>query len=283
MIHTKIGTIQTLHVVRKIDTGYVLEHDVLLHHNETDKELEPDQEVTVFLYQDKKGQTIATTQLPAIQMDTYGWAEVTEVIPNLGVFVNIGTTKEILVSKDDLPLFENVWPQKEDKLYATLGKDQKGRLLAIPATEGVFMREREYAPFELLHQPVTGRVYHTSREGSAIFTEEQYRGFVHHSERIEEPRLGELVKGRVIEVKDDGTINVSLRPFKTHSIGPDAEVILKHLEENGGEIPLSDQSDPEDIRGTFNISKAAFKRALGKLMKEGKVEQRNGKTYLTKQ
>lgn len=278
-----IGTIQTMTALRKIDSGYVLQKDeleALLHHNETDRELEADEKIDVFLYTDKKGNLTATTQLPTVVMDEFDWAEVVEVLPNLGAFVNIGTTKEMLVSKDDLPLFETVWPAAGDKLYVTLGKDQKGRLLAIPASEGIFAREIELAPDELLNQKVTGIVYRTDKEGAAMITEDNYRGFIHHLERKEEPRLGELVEGRVIEVKDDGTLNVSLRPLKQHSMGEDADTILKRLEENGGVIPFGDKSDPEDIRGTFHISKAAFKRALGKLMKEGKIEQRDGSTYL---
>ncbi|UOQ87542.1 S1-like domain-containing RNA-binding protein [Gracilibacillus salinarum] len=276
----QIGTNQTLEVLRKIDTGYVLEGDILLHHNETDKELEAEQSVEVFVYQDKKGQTVATTQLPAIQIDTYGWAEVVEVLPHLGVFVNIGTTKEILVSKDDLPLFIDVWPIVGDELYVSLGKDRKGRLLALPATEGIFERMFESAPDDLLNDTVSGRIYRTDREGAVCITEEGYRGFIHHTERKGEPRLGEQVEGRVIEVKHDGTLNVSLRPLKQHSMGEDADEILTLLEENNGVMPFSDKSDPEEIRETFNISKAAFKRALGKLMKERKIEQRDGKTYL---
>ncbi|MFC4557625.1 S1 RNA-binding domain-containing protein [Virgibacillus kekensis] len=275
------GTIQKLSVIRKIDTGYVLEGDVLLHHNETDTELEVEQEVEVFLYTDKKGQTVATTAIPSVKMDEYDWAEVVEVVPSLGVFVDIGISKGILVSSDDLPLYQNVWPEIGDMLFVTLGKDRKGRLLAIPATEGVVRREWEHASEDMLNKPISGRVYHTSKEGTAIISEEGYRGFIHRSERMEEPRLGQWIEnGRIIDVKDDGTVNVSLRPLKQHSMGEDAESVLLHLEQNEGMIPFSDKSDPEDIRGTFNISKAAFKRALGKLMKEGKVEQRDGKTYL---
>ena len=238
------------------------------------------QVVDVFLYNDKKGNIAATTTIPSVQMDTYDWAEVVEVIPKLGAFVNIGIAKEMLVSVDDLPLFEDVWPKPGDKLFVTLGQDQKGRLLALPATEGAIAREVELAPDELLNQPISGTVYHTSREGSAILTEDDYRGFIHHTERKVEPRLGEFVHGRVIEVKEDGTLNVSLRPLKQDSMGEDAEAILEHLAAHEGIIPFDDKSDPEDIRGTFHISKAAFKRALGKLMKEGKIEQRDGNTYL---
>ncbi|MCM3397376.1 S1-like domain-containing RNA-binding protein [Oceanobacillus profundus] len=283
-MHTlPIGKVQTMTVSRKIDTGYVLEKDgqeALLHHNEANHTYDEGREIDVFLYNDKKGNIAATATLPSVQMDVYDWAEVVEVIPKLGAFVNIGIAKEMLVSVDDLPLFEAVWPNPGDKLFITLGKDQNGRLLAIPATEGVIAREIELAPEELYNQPISGTVYHTSKEGSAIITEDDYRGFIHHTERKEEPRLGEFVHGRVIDVKEDGTLNVSLRPLKQDSIGEDATSILAHLEENNGVIPFNDKSDPEDIRGTFRISKAAFKRALGRLLKEGKVEQRDGMTYL---
>ncbi|MFB4471966.1 S1 RNA-binding domain-containing protein [Oceanobacillus caeni] len=285
MNRLKLGTVQTMTVLRKIDTGYVLEKDgeqALLHVNETDQEHEEGQDIDVFLYMDKKGNITATTSFPKVQMDEYGWVEVVESIPRLGVFVDIGVTKDFLVSSDDLPLYTKVWPKPGDKLFVTLGVDKKGKLLAIPATEGILYREFETAKEDLLNKQVSGRVYHTSKEGSAIITEEYYRGFIHHTERKSEPRLGELVTGRVIEVKGDGTLNVSLRPFKKHGMIEDAETILQHLEENGGMIPFGDKSDPEDIRGTFQISKAAFKRALGKLMKEGKVEQRDGKSYLIK-
>lgn len=278
-----LGTIQKMKVLRKIETGYVLEQqesEALLHHNETDRELEENEEVEVFLYNDKKGNTAATTKLPTVLAGKYDWAEVVNVIPKLGAFVHIGIAKEMLVSNDDLPKFQSIWPKSGDKLYVTLGLDYKNRLIAIPAAGSVIAEMYKEAPEGLLNKPIEGRVYFSSKEGTEIFTEEGYRGFIHHTERKSEPRLGEKVSGRVIDVKEDGTINVSLIPVKKESIPLDAQDILNHLEAHGGVIPFSDKSDPEDIRGTFNISKAAFKRALGRLMKDGKVEQKDGKTYL---
>src|SRR5699024_5231278 len=111
-------------------------------------------------------------------------------------------------------------------------------------------------------------------------SEDMYRAFLHHTERDREPRLGQFVTGRIIEVKEDGTVNISLKPLKQDRIDDDAEVILTYLKENDGVIPFTDKSDPNDIRKTFNFSKSAFKRALGRLMKNEKVEQKEGKTYL---
>lgn len=279
----QVGTIQTLSVIRKIETGYVLsneEQEILLHISETESELEEDQKVEVFLYHDKKGQLVATTSLPSVRYDAFDWAEVVEVVKGLGVFVNIGPKKEVLVSNDDLPLFESVWPKEGDMLYVILDKDKKGRLVAKPVTEGDFEGQWDEAPQSILKQTINGRVFRTNKEGAVILTEEGYRGFIHHTERKEEPRLGEWVSGRVIDVKEDGSINVTLRPLKQEGMIEDSEMILNKLEENNGVLAFSDKSDPTDIKNTFNISKAAFKRAIGKLLKEKKITQQEGKIYL---
>lgn len=283
MVYLPLGTVQTAIVDRTIDTGYVLKketEEVLLHHNDTVTPLEVGQEVDIFLYNDKNGQVVATTKIPYVTMDHYAWAKVVEVIPRLGVFVNIGTVKEILVSIDNLPLFEDVWPEPGDRLYVALGRDQKNRLLALPATEGIFMNMREF-PFDLkLNDKVTGHIYHTDREGSALFTHKGYRAFIHHSEREREPRLGQEVTGRVINIKEDGTINVSLLPLKEERMDKDAETILAVLEDFDGVMPFGDKSDAGEIRDRFDMSKSAFKRALGRLMKQGRVKQEDGQTIL---
>ena len=111
MDNLQVGAIHKLRVERIIDTGYVLTNgkvEVLLHLSESQEQLELNQEVDAFLYHDKKGQLVATMTLPSVRFDTFDWAEVVEVVKNLGVFVNIGIQKEVLVSNDDLPLFESV-------------------------------------------------------------------------------------------------------------------------------------------------------------------------------
>lgn len=281
----QVGTVETLTVKRKIESGYVLgdgESEVLLHHNEANESLEEGQEVEVFLYQDKKGQTAGTMTIPEIQLHLYDWAKVVEKVSNLGVFVNIGIQKEILVSKDDLPPFEDVWPIPGDELFVCLDTDKKGRLLAIPVHEEMINQERDHAQVSILNKKIEGRVYRATKAGSFVITEQGIRGFIHPSERNAEPRMGEWISGRTIAVHEDGTINISLLPLKHERLDDDAEAILSFIKENGGEMPLSDKSDPELIADFFQISKSAFKRALGRLMKEGKVEQTNGKTILKK-
>ena len=59
----------------------------------------------------------------------------------------------------------------------------------------------------------------------------------------------------------------------------DSQIILQYLQIRGGAMPYSDKSTPDDIKRTFEMSKAAFKRALGKLMKDGEIYQEDGWTY----
>ena len=96
----------------------------------------------------------------------------------------------------------------------------------------------------------------------------------------ERPRVGEVVTARVTYVRPDGRLNASLREAKEKALMTDSQRILELLESRNGRMPYSDESSPEVIRDKFQISKAAFKRALGHLLKEGKIEEKDGWTYL---
>ncbi|TMW73427.1 CvfB family protein [Alteribacter natronophilus] len=275
------GTIETLTVSQEIGGDCILsdgERIVVLPKQETSSVPSPGDEVRVFIYKNKKGETVATTVIPSITTDTYNWAAVVDTVKGLGVFIDAGLKEDILVSSDDLPLLEKVWPRKGDELFVTLSTDKKGRLLAKPATETAVESSFSTAPAGMKHQTVEGRVYRSTKVGSFVITTEGYRGFIHYSERKEEPRLGEWLDGRVIGVKEDGSLNITLRPLKQDALDEDTEAVFAYLMRMGGEIPLTDKSDPEEIRQIFGISKASFKRALGRLMKEGKIRQEAGRT-----
>ncbi|UOR12547.1 CvfB family protein [Halobacillus amylolyticus] len=284
MNQTKIGTIQSMDVIKRTAEGFLLsdgQDEILLPHEQVDGEIEEiGEHVTVFLYNDRKKNPVATMFLPEVRLDAYGWAEVAEVVKNLGVFVNIGVDKAFLVSKDHLPLLKEVWPKEGDWLFVSLEKDKKGRVFAEPISEGEVLEDLEKAPENLLNETIVGRIYRSTKAGSFILTEEGYRGFIHPYERKTEPRLGETIEGRIIDVKEDGTLNISLRPLKQHSMDPDADQIYNYLVDHDGVMPFTDKSDPNEIRDTFKISKSAFKRAIGKLMKEDKVIQKQNQTVM---
>lgn len=238
--------------------------------------------VEVFLYEDKEGKITASMKPPIVTSESYEWVYVVSQIEP-GVFVDIGLPKDILVSKDDLPEDRKLWPIRGDKLFVTLGHDRRKRLKAVPISEWLIDEERDAATAEMASAMVKGNVYLHKEGGAAVITEEGVRGFIHESQASFVPRLGQSIEGRVIAVKDDGTVNITLRDERVVAQGKDAEAVLAYLQDHGGEMSYTDKSSPAEIDAAFGLSKAAFKRALGKLMKEGIVKQDSGRTYIQSQ
>ncbi|MFC0272021.1 S1 RNA-binding domain-containing protein [Metabacillus herbersteinensis] len=282
----KAGTFETLRIDEKVDYGYYLtngEERVLLHKTQITDEIKVGDELDVFLLLDSEDRLSATMKKPKITEDTYEWVEVVDVLERSGAFIDIGLSKDALVADDHLPFLREVWPQAGDMLYCTLKVTNNGKLFARLGTEEVFESKFIEADRELFNKEVSGVVYRMIIAGSYIITDEGYKGFIHSSQRTLEPRLGERVTGRVIDVKEDGTMNVSLLPRKHEAIGVDAEKILAYMEDRGGAMPYWDKSDPDDIKETFDMSKGAFKRAVGNLMKYGAVYQEEGWTFKTRE
>lgn len=235
-----------------------------------------------FIYENKQGKKKMVEDPPKAQVGKYGWGEVVGVQRNLGVFVDIGLPdKDIAVSLDDLHQEKALWPKQGDRLLISLKLDKHNQIWGELADPAIIATVSKAAPEEAFNQDISGVIYQLKSVGSYVLTSDNYLGFIHPSEREREPRLGEIVKGRIIAVKPDGTVNVSLRKRAYESLEDDAKMILAVLNQSPDKvIPYTDKSNPEEIRRFFGISKSQFKRALGRLMKEGLVKQEKGKTSL---
>mgnify|MGYP000488384707 FL=1 len=173
-------------------------------------------------------------------------------------------------------------PKVGDRLMIAIEVDQKGRMWGQLADENIFRAISKGAKQEMKNQDIEGTVYRLKMAGTFLLTDDFYIGFIHPSEREAEPRLGQRVKGRVIGVRPEGSLNVSLKPRAYEEIGDDAEMIMAVLKRQPGyAMPYTDRSNPELIKSYFGISKGSFKRALGRLMKNGFIVQEEGETILT--
>nr|WP_263328367.1 S1-like domain-containing RNA-binding protein [Neobacillus sp. Marseille-Q6967] len=280
-----IGQTATLTVARQAAFGYFLtdgNEDVLLHINETDQEYQEDEQVEVFLYADSQGRLSASTTIPEVAVGKYAWVKVADKNPSIGVFLDIGLKKDLLLGSDDLPVHKSVWPNPGDLVFITLKVDRNYLLYAKLATDPIIQSISTKATRKDFNKNVQGHIYRTAKVGSWVYTIEGFKGFIHESQRQQEPRLGQKVEGRIIDIKEDGTINVSLLGRKEESQDVDAERIYEYLMSRNGAMPYNDKSMPEDIQDRFKLSKGAFKRALGKLMKEGRVYQEGSWTYVKK-
>lgn len=284
MTQLQSGDVATLVVKEVLESKYILtndEVDVPLNASDVLEELKENQSIEVFLFADRRGDLSATTAIPHIRKGEYGWAKVLQVKAHEGATVDIGTSREVLVPAEDLPAIDELWPETGDHLYVTLRVDRDGGLFGRLINEDRFLEIYEDADPELFNKNIVARPYRLLPVGTFLIgVDEPYRIFVHESERKAEPRLGEEVSVRIIEVKEDGTMNASMLPRVYERLSADADQIFAYLQETGGKMPFSDKSTPEEIKDMFNMSKGSFKRALGTLMKAGRITQEDGWTIM---
>lgn len=279
----KPGLTATLTVARKADFGYFLTDgttDILLHSREVKGELEVGSTIDVFLYHDHQNRLSATMDKPIVKNDEFAWLEVIQVKKGHGVFLYNGIKRDLFVSMDELPGDDQYWPARGDRLPVSLDWDKQGRLMGVLVRGLPLERLAEKADPIVLNQEVSGVIYHYVDEGALIFTDKNLLAFLHDDEMIQVYRIGERVRARVVYVREDGRINVTTKALRSERQKDDAAKLLEYLTANDGAMPFGDKSSPESINSAFGMSKASFKRALGKLIKEGKIEQRHGWTYL---
>ncbi|MGM0124510.1 hypothetical protein IGI37_001888 [Enterococcus sp. AZ194] len=237
-----------------------------------------------FGYVNQKQELSMTSVIPKSRIGHYAFGTVTGTRRDLGAFVDIGLPdKDVAISLDELPTMRELWPKTGDQLMISLKVDAKDRIWGTLAEEKIFNALSNRGNEEMKNQNISGTVYRLKIVGSYVLTEDFYIGFIHPSERYQEPRLGEKITGRVIGVRPDGVLNLSLKPRAHEAISDDAAMILTFLErapEN--KIPYTDKSAPEEILQTFGISKGQFKRAIGNLLKQRRIQQKDGYTILNK-
>ncbi|WP_110953341.1 CvfB family protein [Anaerosinus massiliensis] len=284
IIKLKPSTVETLKVVRMSEMGAFLDamtgntsDDILLHKTQQIRPVEIGEEVEVFLYLDPKGRLTASMRIPKMKEGQIAKLKIINVSKD-GAFVDVGAERGIFMPfagmRGKVQIGEVVWA----KLY----RDKSGRLAVTMEVEDEIRRASKPAQVNI-GDMIHGTVYNYTDQGAFIFTDERYIAFMDNGEITERPKVGEEITARVTFLREDGRINVSMRPIKEKAIPEDVENILHILNERGGKMPYSDSASPEVIKDKFNISKAAFKRALGSLMKSGKIEQRDGWTYLKDQ
>lgn len=275
------GMILEMKVARKKEIGYFLvdgTEEVFLHQNEATGSLQPGDVVQVFLYHDHENRLAATMAMPYVGLGEYGWLEVVDMSSRLGVFLDNGINKDLLVFVDDLPKLQDEWPRPGDRLLVTLKRDKLGRLLAKPVTEEEISKIAQPADGSMKNRQVEGTVYKVIQAGAFLLTEDEHILFIHRDEMTERLHLGQSVRCRVTFVREDGRLNGSMRERKEVKYGEDADKLLRYLLNRGGAMPYTDDTPADVIREKFQMSKSSFKRAMGKLLKERKVEQKDGWT-----
>ena len=270
----KLGEKQVLKVERFRDFGAYLsdgESTVLLPKKELPENLREGDEIEVFLYKDSSDRLIATTRQSALTLHQTALLKVREV-SKIGAFLDWGLEKDLL-----LPFHEQTRRvQAGEEVLAALYIDKSGRLAA---TMNVYPYLRTDSPY-LPDQTVQGRIYEKSDNfGVFVAVDDCYSALIPKQEEAGDLRIGDVIQARVTKVRPDGKLNLAVRQKAYLQLDADAELILKGIDEYEGVLPFDDKVSPEIIKREFGLSKNAFKRAVGHLMKQGLVRIGDRRIY----
>jgi len=265
-----LGKIQKAYVNRMSEFGAYLsdekngEFEVLLPNKFVPKNLEIDTELSVFIYRDSEQRLTATLQTPLLTLGQIGFLEVVSDIKS-GFFLNMGLDKDLY-----MPYNETKGnPQKGRKVLVQLYLDQNDQL---SATMKIFNHLKDGTHFKV-GEHVKGTIYELKPEMGAFFAiEDTYHGLIPKHELYKEIKEGAKLEARITRVREDGKVNLSIREKSAVQINDDVDLLMKVLTDAGGMLYLNDESEPEDIKRKLNLSKRAFKRAVGRLLKEGKIQ-----------
>lgn len=271
----KLGEKQVLTVVKQVDFGVYLGSDeerVLLPKSQVPAEVEIGDPLEVFLYKDSDDRLIATTKEPKI---TLGGLKVLTVVDTgkVGAFLDWGLDKDLL-----LPFKEQTAAVKKgDKIPVSLYIDKSERLCA---TMKVYHLLRTDSPYQKEDQ-VNGIIYdHSDQFGLFVAVDGMYSALIPKKEVHGNLTVGQEIQARVTAVKEDGKLNLSVREKIPQQMEVDAELILRSIQAYDGVLPFTDKASPEQIDEELGMSKAAFKRAVGRLLKAGKIEIQKDKIVL---
>ncbi len=266
-----LGEKQALVIVKKVDFGVYLAvpsesagEKVLLPVKQVPEGSEIGDELEVFIYRDSSDRLIATTREPKLMMGEVAELTVAQ-LGKYGAFLDWGLEKDLL-----LPFREQRGKVEQGhKVLVSLYIDKSDRLCA---TMNVYENLKTDSPYKQ-DDRVTGRVYEMSDNfGAFVAVDNQYSALIPQKELYGKVELGEDISARVVQVREDGRLTLSIREKAYLQMDHDAQELLSILDDCNGILPFNDKASPELIRRRTGMSKNEFKRAVGRLLKEGKIE-----------
>ncbi|MBD5551849.1 MAG: S1 RNA-binding domain-containing protein [Lachnospiraceae bacterium] len=265
----ELGKRQKLTVVKEVDFGIYLgdeKEKVLLPIKQVPEGTKKGDELEVFVYRDSSDRPIATVRTPKLMLGETAVLKVSDVT-GIGAFLDWGLEKDLFLPFKQQT--KKVTPGEE--CLTALYIDKSGRLCATMKVYHYLQTGSGYQKDDT----VTGRIYEISGNfGVFVAVDDRYSALIPKKEMygMKNFRVGDIIKARVMEVKADGKLDLSVRQKNYLQMNEDAEKLMEIIEEMGGVLPFSDKADPETIRRETGMSKNEFKRAAGRLYKEKRIE-----------
>lgn len=265
----KIGRRNRLEVLRREKQGLYLdttEESVLLPTKESSG-YSPGDWVDVFIYADSQDRLIATTRSPLVQLGEFASLEVVDTAP-FGAFLDWGLEKDLLCPKGEQhrPLNQG------DRAVVHVLLDEERNLLYATTRLRPHLR-RAHNNYDV-GEAVDILALWPSDLGFTVLVNEQHEGLIHHNDLLGNVKVGGSYRAWVKELREGGELGLAMKPKGFGGVLEAKPRILAALEEGNGYLNLDDQSDPTLIQNRLGMSKKTFKRAIGNLMKEGRIEMK---------
>ena len=268
----EIGKWQNLKVVRSKEFGvYLAEKEgdkdaVLLPRKQVPEGLKAGGEIEVFVYLDSSDRPIATVNRPLIALGEIAKLKVASV-GNIGAFMDWGLEKDIL-----MPFKEMVGKVREGKEYLVyMYMDKSNRPCVSMRLYDHLSADSPYKKGD----EVEGYVYQINDKlGAFVAVDNRYQGLIPKQELHKKLHIGDVISLRITEVREDGKLNLSMGQPAYKQMEVDSEMVYEAILSYDGVLPFNDKASPEIIEREMGLSKNAFKRAVGHLLKAGRIEIR---------
>jgi hypothetical protein len=265
----ELGKYNQLKIVKEVDFGLYLdggeEGEILLPARYVPYNYEIGQEIEVFIYLDNEERLVATTLKPYVQVGEFAYLQVSWV-NQYGAFLDWGLMKDLFC------------PFREQKRKMEVGRsyiihthidNESFRIVASSKVEKYLSPEKPpYAPDD----EVSLLVWQHTNMGYKVIIDNKYQGLVYDNQVFRVLEIGDSLKGYIMQVREDGKVDVALQRSGRQQTLDFADTLLKYMECNGGRCYLHDKSPAEEIYDRFKVSKKVFKKAVGDLYKRRLIE-----------
>lgn len=275
----QLGTINALEILRETDHGiYLIDSDneeVLLPNRYVPKSFKIWDKLDVFVYLDNEERPVATTDMPYIMKGDFALLRCNQV-NEYGAFLDWGLVKELFC-----PFKEQAFKMKPGGWYLVhCYLDEKTNRLVASSKTNSFLDNKQLTvkPFDEVDLIVS----HPSDIGMNVIVNKKHMGLIYQDSIFKDMSVGDKLKGIVKKIRPGNKLDISLGQIGYRNIEPNAKRILEELQDNSGYLNLTDKSGPETIKDMLQMSKKNFKKAVGTLYKDRKVEIKEDGIYLIK-